>query len=93
MRPETLNLEDQLAIFAEYKLICGLHGSALHMSLLSHGGNEIVGLGYNEVINSSFVLIDELKNKTVQYYDIPGEFENLGPTNSFQTLFQLRNPT
>lgn len=87
--PETLDLRDQIRIFAEHRTIIGLAGSGLHTSLLSDGGKRIIALCPLPSINSNFLLLDRIKGNDGHYLGFSGGLQPVDALPGFGGTFEI----
>lgn len=80
--PETLSLEEQIALWANRPYITGFSGSAFHTSIFVPR-DYIFMINYNMVTYSNFNLIDLANNAQADYYGIaPGGVKIVDPAKN-----------
>jgi len=68
--PELLSLREQIAMYNNFVPIIGTAGSAMHTSIFSSFGAEIVCINPTLEINTNFLLIDKLTcNRSIYLYE------------------------
>ncbi|MCE0745185.1 glycosyltransferase 61 family protein [Acetobacter sicerae] len=68
--PETLSLEEQIALWANRPYVTGFVGSAFHTSIFVPR-DHVFMINYNMTTYSNFCLIDQVNNAQADYYGIP----------------------
>ena len=93
VHPETLDLADQIRLFAGRRTVLGCAGSAFHTSIFAPPRGRARVLLYTPHINSNFVLLDRLSGLDVQYLYAEGSEIVPNPGGSpFLTEVSLRDP-
>lgn len=90
--PETLSLDEQIAVFERYPVIAGLAGSALHTTLFAQRPNRIVGLTHGPGILSNQLLIDKLKKNESIYVYPHGGMQGVTSNKHFHGQLRLTDP-
>lgn len=88
--PETLSLADQVALFMSRPRILGTLGSAFHVSIFAPPGSRMIMLSSGPVLNSNYMLLDNLNNNKAEYWYAPGTTE--APGERFMLDVKLPDP-
>lgn len=88
--PEQLSFVDQIRVFHEYPRFIGTCCSALHTSLFVEGGCRMVGLTYQNIIHSNYVIIDQLAGNRTQY--LQGYLTQIETSPGFGQTFEAPDP-
>lgn len=90
--PETLAIEDQIALWYNRPYIASFEGSAMHASVFAPGQHSII-LTYNHSIISSYPLLDIANRSRTQYLSISdNEIRSEGARDGFHSVTTATDP-
>jgi hypothetical protein len=91
--PETLPLEEQLALFQTRRVI-GMVSSSLHLSALGVRPCDMLCLTREAALDSSFAILDRVKGNRTRYLapDPPMEYLGPAPGGWFAQQCRIREP-
>ena len=90
--PELLTISEQIALFAQPRVIMGTTGSAFHSSIFSPPRSKIICLNQIHNVNSNFAIIDRLNGNTSEYYYQKNTTVTNDSASGFLTEFVLPDP-
>jgi hypothetical protein len=91
IRPETLPLSEQVALFAARPAILGVAGSAFHLGVFAPPVARQIRINLAGMVNSNHRLLDRLSGRAAVDLHQPGT-ELAASPNGFQALWRLPDP-
>lgn len=92
IRPETLSLREQIALFVERPSVAGTIGSSFHTSIFVQPGANIIVLSTVPGPNSNFAILDAVNGRTATYVYAKGTRVVSGSGHEFLTSFAIPAP-
>ena len=90
--PETLSLQEQVALWYARPFIVSFVSSAVHTSIFAPACSPVV-VSYGPGVMSNYALVDRANRNTALYLHPPdGTMETLGPRDGFNMVHRARDP-
>ena len=91
VHPEQMSLKEQVRLYTERKTVMGTTGSALHVSVFAPPPRTMIGLSWENAINSNYKLFDAMSGARTRFYYDPETMKRENEAG-FSTTAQLPDP-
>ena len=90
--PEQMSLKEQVRLYARRTTVMGTTGSALHVSVFAPPPKTMIGLSWEDAVNSNYKLFDAMSGGRTRFYYDP-EIVKRDDDPGFLTTARLPDPT